>query len=228
MKFSRTGVQLFMECPHCFYLQYKLNVKRPRGYPFTLNAAHDKLVKTEMDYYRDKQEVPPILMNQGFNLIPYDHSELSTWRNNRRGVSFEFNGYHFYGAIDDVWIDDQGKVHVVDYKCTAKADPVVELDEKAEHHNIYKKQVEFYTWLLKNKSIPMSDEAYFYYSTGDNTLPMFNERLEFRTSIISHTCDLSWIEPTLQELISIFEGDVIPISDPNCSYCRYFDERKNL
>lgn len=228
MKISRTGVQLFSECPHCFYLQYKLKMRRPSGYPFTLNAAVDKLVKVEMDYYRDKQMIPPMVAKYGYDLIPYKHEQIDTWRNNFRGVSHEYGGHLFYGAIDDVWIDEDEMVHVVDYKCTAKADPVTGLDENAEHHKIYKKQVEFYTWLLMKNGIPMSEEAFFYYSTGDNTKDMFEDKLEFRTYVIPHTCDLSWIEPTLDELIEMVESDDVPESGSDCKYCIYHHNRMSL
>ena len=38
-KLSRSKIDLFMECPRCFYLDNKLGVKRPPGFPFALNSA---------------------------------------------------------------------------------------------------------------------------------------------------------------------------------------------
>ena len=35
LKLSRSGVELFMNCQKCFYLERKLNVKALSGFPFT-------------------------------------------------------------------------------------------------------------------------------------------------------------------------------------------------
>jgi hypothetical protein len=48
-KLSRSKIDLFLECPRCFYLDNKLGLKRPPGYPFALNSAVDLLLKKEFD-----------------------------------------------------------------------------------------------------------------------------------------------------------------------------------
>ena len=44
---SRSKVELFMDCPRCFYLDRRLGIARPAGFPFNLNPAVDALLKTE-------------------------------------------------------------------------------------------------------------------------------------------------------------------------------------
>lgn len=48
-KLSRSKIELFLNCPCCFYLDRRLGIGQPPGYPFTLNAAVDKLLKKEFD-----------------------------------------------------------------------------------------------------------------------------------------------------------------------------------
>lgn len=48
-RLSRSKIDLFLECPRCFYLDRKLGVARPPGFPFSLNSAVDKLLKKEFD-----------------------------------------------------------------------------------------------------------------------------------------------------------------------------------
>src|SRR3972149_10504652 len=48
-KLSRSKLELFTECPRCFYLDRKLGVGRPPGFPFALNSAVDALLKKEFD-----------------------------------------------------------------------------------------------------------------------------------------------------------------------------------
>jgi hypothetical protein len=227
--FSRSAVDLFCECPRCFYLQLKFGLKRPPGYPFTLNTAVDRLTKAEFDLYRKKGMPHPIMVANGLNLVPLKHASIEDWRNNRRGVRTLFRDYEFYGVVDDVWSSPNKSVwHVVDYKATAKKDVVTELDDNAEHHQSYQRQVSFYTWLMRQNGHPVSDCSYFVYSTGDNQLGAFNNQLLFRTNLIAYQCDTSWIEPTLTELIQCYESDQLPNSSDKCSYCAYQSNANNL
>ncbi len=38
-KLSRSKIDLFAECPRCFYIDNKLGVKRVPGYPFSINSG---------------------------------------------------------------------------------------------------------------------------------------------------------------------------------------------
>jgi len=51
-KISRSKIDLFIECPRCFYLDRRLGVGRPPGFPFSINSAVDALLKQEFDVYR--------------------------------------------------------------------------------------------------------------------------------------------------------------------------------
>lgn len=219
--FSRTAVDLYRECPRCFYLLHKKGVRRPAGYPFTLNSAVDKLAKAEFDGYRLRQVSHPIM--EDLNMIPLQHVEIENWRNNKIGISCEYNCYRFFGAVDDIWKDSLGPElwHVVDYKATAKKDPVISLDASAAHHQSYQRQVSFYTWLFSQNNYPISETAYFYYVTGDNTLDRFDNSLRFRAHLIAYQCDLNWIEPTITALIDCFESEFTPQASENCSHCVY-------
>jgi hypothetical protein len=46
-RLSRSKIDMFINCPRCFYLDRKLGVAQPPGYPFSLNSAVDKLLKKE-------------------------------------------------------------------------------------------------------------------------------------------------------------------------------------
>ena len=53
---SRSKIDLFIECSRCFYLDRRLGVGRPPGFPFNLNSAVDHLLKQEFDIHRAKGE----------------------------------------------------------------------------------------------------------------------------------------------------------------------------
>ena len=47
-KLSRTKIDLFVECPRCFYLDRRLGVSRPPMFPYSLNQAVDTLLKKNL------------------------------------------------------------------------------------------------------------------------------------------------------------------------------------
>ena len=48
-RLSRSKLELFLECPRCFYLDRVRGIGRPPGFPFNLNSAVDTLLKKEFD-----------------------------------------------------------------------------------------------------------------------------------------------------------------------------------
>ncbi|MEK7618728.1 MAG: hypothetical protein AAB416_00620, partial [Patescibacteria group bacterium] len=53
-RLSRSKIELFTQCQCCFYLDRRLGVGPPPGFPFNLNSAFDHLLKKEFDIHRTK------------------------------------------------------------------------------------------------------------------------------------------------------------------------------
>ena len=60
-KLSRSKIDLFLECPRCFYFDRRLGVGRPPGFPFALNSAVDHLLKLEFDIHRKDGTKHPLI-----------------------------------------------------------------------------------------------------------------------------------------------------------------------
>lgn len=148
---SRSKVELFQQCRRCFYLDRRLGISRPPGFPFSLNSAVDALLKKEFDVHRENATPHPLMTAAGIDAVPFQHPELETWRSNFKGIRIPHaaSGFELFGAVDDIWQErGTGRLLVVDYKATAK-DTEVSLD--AEWQDGYKRQVEFYQWLLRQR-----------------------------------------------------------------------------
>jgi hypothetical protein len=226
-RISRSKVDLFLNCPCCFYLDQRLGVKRPPGFPFNLNSAVDALLKKEFDHYREKQLAHPYMVGAGLNAIPFSHPELDVWRSNFKGVSFvhEETGFETFGAVDDLWIDlDTKEIIVVDYKATSKAD-AVSLD--ADWQIGYKRQMEFYQWLLRRRGLSVSNQGWFVYCNGIKDKPSFEGRLDFTVSMLPYVGDDSWVEPALEKIKVCLDSDEIPTAAEDCEYCKYVEAYKN-
>lgn len=88
-KLSRSKIDLFVECPKCFYIDNKLGTKRPGGFPFNLNSAVDALLKKEFDTHRKSKTPHPLMLEYGIDAIPFSHQDMDTWRENFEGVQFK-------------------------------------------------------------------------------------------------------------------------------------------
>ena len=105
---SRSGIDQFLRCPRTFVLHRKFGVKPPSMVPLTLAVATDHLLKNEFDRYREKQSSKhPIFQKFGLEVVPYQHSDIETWRNNFKGIRYldEATNFEVFGAVDDVWED---------------------------------------------------------------------------------------------------------------------------
>src|SRR5579863_3316990 len=86
-KVSRSKIELFMQCPRCFWLDGRLKITRPSGPPFNINKAIDELFKKEFDRYREQGKPHPIMVDNQIKAVPYTHVDLDKWRYNFTGVT---------------------------------------------------------------------------------------------------------------------------------------------
>ena len=225
---SRTGVDLFVQCPRCFYLEKRLGTGRPPGFPFSLNSAVDKLLKKEFDGHRAKGSAHPLMKAYGIDAVPFAHEMLDEWRDAlRRGVKrlHEPTGMIIRGGIDDVWVNPKGELHIVDYKATSKSS---EVNLDAEWQGGYKRQMEIYQWLFRGNGFTVSPIGYFVYCNGNADKEAFDARLEFDIKILPYAGDDSWIDGTLNEIKACLLSDALPAAKTECDYCAYFDARQGL
>lgn len=228
LKLSRSGVEQFMNCPRCFYLERKLNVKSLSGFPFNLNSAVDELLKNEFDGYRESGTPHPYMKEIDKNIIPFKHEDLDKWRANFTGVQFHHSETNLLltGAVDDVWIDlDTKELIVVDYKSTSSKEEV-SIDK--EWQISYKRQMEFYQWLLRKNGFKVSNDGYFVYCNGIKDKEAFNEVLEFDVKVLHYEGSDSWVDSTIYEIAELLKKDDIPDMSETCDLCSYSDTRLEI
>jgi hypothetical protein len=219
-KISRTKIELFLQCPRCFYLDRKLGINRPDSPPFTLNNAVDALLKKEFDAYRGLGEPHPLMQSIGFYGVPFKHPDLARWRDNRNGVQtlHKETGFLVFGAIDDVWINESGELFVVDYKATSSE---LEVSLDGEWKKSYKRQAEVYQWLLRRNGFTVSDRAYFVYANGDKTKSAFDSCLHFSLKVLPYDGSDAWVPEALQEAHLCLLRDETPLATDGCPWCSY-------
>lgn len=217
---SRSKVDLFLNCPRCFWLDRCRGLGRVSGPGFALNSATDALLKREFDLYRAAGEAHPFMVAKGLDAIPFAHPDLEKWRAMSPGIRHHHPELNLilFGALDDLWINAAGELHVVDYKSTSTTQPI-SLDDR--YRQSVKRQAEFYRWLLEQNGHRTSRTAYFLYVNGDKTCERFDFQLRFQPLLLSHECDEIWIEPTLRGLKATLERSGPPEPGPECEWCPY-------
>ncbi len=227
-KISRSKIDLFLNCPQCFYIDRRLGVGTPPGFPFAINSAIDALLKKEFDYYRMKGEQHPLQKKYQIDAVPAKHEKLDDWRENFKGVEYlhEATGFIITGAIDDLWINSRGEYLVVDYKATSKEEEITQLNK--EWHDSYKRQMEVYQWLLRRNNLTVSGTGYFVYCNGVYNTDFFNEKMDFRVTLIPYEGNDSWIEETLLQMKDILDKDTLPPAADDCDFCLYRKEVGNV
>ncbi len=210
-----------MECQRCFYIDNKLGTARPPGFPFNLNSAVDALLKKEFDIHRDGKTPHPLMESYGIKAVPFQHPKMDIWRENFKGIEYHHptTGFTVSGAVDDVWVNDQGELMIVDYKSTSKDEKIEALDQ--DWHDGYKRQMETYQWLFRRNGFKVSDTGYFVYANATKDKKAFDAKLEFDVTLIPYKGDDSWVEPTIVALKACLDSDQLPAANPGCDFCTY-------
>jgi len=219
---SRSKIDLFLECARCFYLDNKLGVARPPGFPFNINSAVDALLKKELDAHRANGTVHPLAKAYGLDAVPLAHAKMDEWRDAlKRGVMVVHKptGLTVRGGVDDIWVNKEGELIVIDYKATSKDGRIESLDE--EWHRGYKRQIEVYQWLLRQNGFKVSDTGYWFYANASKDREAFDGRLDFELTLVPYKGSTDWVEGTLMKLKACLDSTQLPIAGADCDYCRY-------
>lgn len=221
-----------MQCPRCFWLGERKQIKRPSGPPFNINKTIDELYKKEFDAHRSAGTPHPIMKDNQLKAVPYQHADLEKWRHNFTGITtvHEPTNLHIFGAVDDIWVNDDGELIVVDYKATSK-NKEVSID--SDWQISYKRQIEIYQWLLRQNGFDVSDTGYFVYTNARMDTDGFGDRLEFTTRLIPYLGNASWVDDVLSRMKACLENDEMPpvgnaaMGGP-CDFCEYAKARTML
>lgn len=222
IKFSRSGLNLFLECPRCFWLDLHHKIKRPPGYPFTLSIAVDQLLKREFDTFREKGQLHPAFVKYGLKDAKlYNGENLAEWRNNFKGVSFYDESLNaiLYGAVDDIIEFSDGSLAVVDYKSSGAKEISIYED--------YQRQMDVYNWILRQKGYETYPEAFFiFYQVQKEGETAFNSVLKFREEIRSVKVNTEWVGDAFEEAVKVARSEKPPKTHPGkdeCDHCHYVE-----
>ncbi|MFA5090112.1 MAG: PD-(D/E)XK nuclease family protein [Candidatus Omnitrophota bacterium] len=220
-KLSRSKLELFLDCPRCFWLDLNKGIKRPAPAPYTINSAIDKLLKDEFDLCREKGVAHYVMAKYNINAVPYKCPQIDTWRHNFTGIQFQHKEADFlvYGAIDDVWINREEELMVVDYKSTGAKEYKI--------YDSYKRQMEVYQWLLMKNGFKVSRTGYFLFAKVNKDNGFAAGKLSFDFFLEAQEGDNSWVESAIFSARKSVDGP-IPQPKNECAYCQFARESEKI
>jgi len=214
IKMSRSKIELLHECPRCFWLYAGKGIARPFGAPYTINNAVDFLLKKEVDEHRKNGTAHYLIEREGIDAIPFMHDDIDRWRANFTGIQYhdEEKDLLLFGAVDDIWIDSKENLIVVDYKASGA--------KEGELYDSYKRQMEFYQWLLRKNGFKVLDRGYFVYCRVNKDDGFGNGKLSFDIKVQPYDGNDSWVDHAIQNAKKVLDGP-LPAPSPDCQYCKY-------
>jgi len=212
-RFSPSTLNIFFDCPRCFWLHFKKEIHRPRGIFPSLPGAMDRALKEYYNSYRRMKKLPPELEGKVEGLLFEDEGLLEEWRNWRKGLVYEDKtlGVTLSGALDECLV--KGDYYIpLDYKTKGSA-PTQKDSEK-----YYQNQLDCYCLLLEFNKRPTCSLAYLvYYYPG---AVQKNGLVQFKVEPIRIETDPFRAKETLKEAMKLLSGP-LPEDGGACEYCQY-------
>lgn len=221
-KLSRSKLELFLQCPRCFYIDRRLGIGRVSGPAFTLNTATDTLLKKEFDACRAAGKPHPLMTKYKVDAVPFQHPHIDVWRENFKGVQYLHTPTNLLitGAVDDIWVNPKKELIVVDYKSTSTTKDI-DLNDGTPWKEGYKRQMEIYQWLLRQNGFTVNHTGYFVYVNADTDQNAFDGKLVFDEQLIAYKGNDRWVEQAIIDAHQCLHKKKAPKCSGDCKWCAY-------
>jgi len=218
---SPSKLNLFQECPLCFWLHMVKGIHRPEGISSTLPRGMDGLIKKYFDHYRASGKMPPEIEGKVQGRLLQDQNLLNEWRKTTKTSSPRFfdkelNAYLF-GGLDECFVD--GEYYIpVDYKTRG-------YDLKEGSLSYYQTQLDCYTFLLEREGYKHLSFAYLIYYIP--TKIEENGKVQFKVEAHKLETDSQRGYNIFQQAVKCIRGSQ-PASHSKCQFCSWGNDYLNF
>jgi len=219
IRLSPSALNLFLDCPRCFWLDKNKGIGRPRGIFPSLPGGMDLVIKDYFDKYRIKNELPPEINGRVNGKLFQNKAMLDKWRSWRStDLCYEDKSLNaaLSGALDDCLLED-GFYIPLDYKTRGS-------ELKEDPRKYYQTQLDCYCLMLESSGYKTKGLAYLAYYWPIEVQE--NGMVEFHVEPIK-------IETNIESAKKIFRDAVILLSSGmqkssvGCEYCGLVEKRRN-
>jgi len=218
IKLSPSSLNIFLECPRCFWLDKNKGIKRPRGIFPSLPGGMDLVIKDYFDKYRIKDELPPEIKGKVEGKLFNNLALLKKWRSWRTtNLLYEDKPSNalLSGALDDCLVD--GDYYIpLDYKTRGSA-------LKWNPAKYYQNQLDCYCLMLESNGYRTNGIAYllYYYPR----IVEENGVVKFEVKPFKIETNIETAKRTVKNAVELLSKKDMPQPGPNCEYCNWLEKR---
>ena len=213
VKISPSSLNLFLECPRCFWLQMNKGFRRPKGPSSTLPSGVDYTLKAYFDYWRKQGGEPPILRGKLPGKLLTKQDMISKFRSRSFGIFDTEAQAYFMGMLDDALELPDGSIVPLDNK--TRGFPPTEV------HPSYQNQMGAYTLFLRENNLPTKNLAYLVYWFFDHKNMDLERPLDFNISVKEIKTEPDRMRAVFRAAVSLLRQEIMPDAADNCTFCRY-------
>lgn len=217
---SPSRLNLFAECPRCFWLRVNERIERPSG-PFpSLPGGMDRTIKDHFDRFRAEGTLPPELRDEVDVLPDPRIAGLETdqrflercrrWQSDPAYVDDALD-VAVRGGVDDLLRTEDGSLVVLDYK-TRGYPPKGEAGAPA----YYARQVNCYNLILRSAGHQTANCGLLLYYYPDDVAA--DGTFSFNNELRRVAVDVDAVRAEVERAVETLRGPV-PDHDPDCEYC---------
>lgn len=216
---SPSSLNIFLDCPRCFWLEKNRDIRRPRGIFPSLPGGMDTVIKKYFDGYRLKNELPPEIEGMVTGKLFPDIAMLEKWRSwKNTNLCYKDTSLAvcLSGALDDCLIENN--LHIpLDYKTRG-------YELRGDPRKYYQTQLDCYCLMLKGSGYEIMDIAYLLYYwplevREDGVVKFHVEPIKIETNVESAK------KIVKDAALSLYSP--MPESSQDCEYCNLVQTRKN-
>ncbi len=213
-KLSPSAINLFLECPRCFWLDKHDKWKRPAGIFPSLPSGMDRILKEHFDKFRDAGKLPPEICENShckhlkiFGETKEEKELITVWRNNFKGIRYtDSEGNVLFGAVDNI-LKDKETLIVLDYK--TRGFPV-----KEDTHTHYQNQMDTYNFLLRKNGYETEDYTFLLFYIPSKVLE--TGEVVFDTTLVKIKTNPKSAEKVFKNALKCLEGNE---PEEKCEWC---------
>jgi len=238
IKLSPSKLNMFNDCPRCFYDTYTLKIVKPRGIFPSLPGGMDLVIKKHFDNFRGS--MPPEIKDRVEGALMKDQALLKRWRFWRTGMTYndEVNNILLIGAIDDC-------VVYADLSTVPPTEYYIPLDYKTkgsepkdDGSQYYQTQLDCYNLMLLSTGYKIKEIGYlvYFYPTNVHTLEIhklkdvekvshYHETItRFGISVFKIPCSSERAKELIRKAAECLRGKR-PKASMTCEHCEHIEKK---